>query len=110
MFRRNKRLRFLIAGLLCAFFLFLFLIFVSPIAGIPLGVMHLPSLIIFFPLVFLTIYFLVITAFPSGFHGLLLAGFSVAYLLLRMNELTSPLLLVLLLLLLLILEILLYKK
>lgn len=110
MFRKNRRLRFFIAGVVCALLLLLLLLFVSPTNGIPLGAFHLPSLLFFFPLVFLTVYFLVITAFPSGFHGLLIAGFAIAYLLLRMNALTSPLLLVLLLLLLLILEIVLYKK
>ena len=110
MFRRNRRLNYLIAGIISAVLLLLTLVFISPVTGIPLGPLHVPALILFFPLVFLTVYFFVIAAFPSGFHGLLIGGFAVAYLLLRINALTSPLLLVLLLLLLLILEIVLYKK
>lgn len=110
MFRKNRRALYFLVGIICALILCSILVFASPIHGISLGLFHIPATVLFFPFLFLTVYFFVITAFPSGFHGFLVGGFVLAYLMLRMYNLTNPLFLLLLLLLLLILEILLYKK
>ncbi len=110
---KPKRHHYIIFPLFRTFFIFILLstataliYFFPPDYQITLYQLTIPILYPFFLVVFLTIYFLINNLFRSKKHGLLLASFTIVYLLFRLNNLTHPIFLALLIGLFLIAEIL----
>ncbi len=93
--------------------LFLFLVFLFPPdqkLSLPFQSIYIPSLPVFFLLIFLFLATLIIYLFRSLIHGVLIGLFVVSYLLLRLNNLTQPFFLLILALMFLLLEFLFYQK
>ena len=74
------------------------------------GSLSLQILYIFFPILFLFLFSFITYLFRSKTHGVLVASFTIVYLIFRLNNLTHPFFLMLLLLLLLTLELLVSHK
>lgn len=96
MARKQRKRIFLLVAVLSLGGIVALINFSSPEAIISIGWVSIPSYIILFPLIFVSLYSLTAYAFRSFIHGILLGIFPVVYLTMRMNELTSMLFLVLL--------------